>query len=112
MTFTYNTIQEIDADSIYFETEIDDMIITFEGNMICDNYIDLLFTVDGSLERVELPRRTKLAITRWLLECWAVATAHHDKFSCCATDDDGTGWRAKMYSKLGFVREGDAMVYN
>lgn len=112
MTFTLNTTVEITAEDIYFMTEVNDMMITFEGNLICDGYMDLLFTVDGSLERVELPKRDKLAITRWLLECWTVARQQHDKFSCCATDDDSTGWRAKMYTKLGFTQEGEAMIYN
>lgn len=113
LTITNQTTEfEYDVDSIYFSAEIADMTITFEGNLICDGYMDLLFTVDGTLERLELPKRTKLAVTKWLLGCWAVAKTHHTKFSCCATDDDGSGWREAMYSKLGFVRESDAMIYN
>lgn len=106
------TIIEIDNTSMYFETEINEHVVTFEGNLICDGYMDLLFTVDYTLERVDLPKRDKLAITKWLLSCWKIALQHHQKFSCCATNDDGSGWREKMYSKLGFIREGEAMIYN
>ena len=107
-----DTVVEFDSDSLYYSTEVNDMMITFEGSLICDGYMDLLFTVDGTLERLELPKRDKLVITRWLLACWKDALSKHSKFSCCATNDDKTGWREAMYKKLGFVREGEAMVYN
>ena len=112
MTTTYTTITDHDTDSLYYEVELYGHSVTFEGNLICDGYINLLFTVDYTLERVELPRKEKVAITRWLLECWKDALTRHNKFSCSATNDDGSAWRESMYSKLGFIKEGDAMVYN
>ena len=105
-----STTVETDEGGLWFTSEINDMMITFEGNYY-DGYLDLLFTVDGTLERVELSKKEKLAISRWLLACWNIALTKYDKFSCCATDDDGTGWRAAMYTKIGFKQVNDYMVY-
>lgn len=106
------TFIDYDVNSLTYDCEIEGHIVMFEGYLDSDTgYMKLLFSVDGTLERVDYSKSTKVAISRWLVACWKDALTKHSKFSCCATDDDGTGWRAAMYSKLGFVHQDGAMIY-
>ena len=104
------TVVDHDEDSVYYDCEIDGNIVTFEG-IEGDEGVNVLFTVNGTLARCDLPKLTKLAISRWLLACWADMITKFDSFYCCPVKDEDGDWRAKYYKKMGFVSQGGYMTY-
>ena len=104
------TTVDFDTDSIVYECEIDNNFVTFEG-FDGDEGVNVLFTVNGTLARCDLPKLTKLAISRWLLACWTDIITKFDSFYCCPVEDGDGDWRAKYYSKIGFVSQGGYMTY-
>ena len=86
---------------VCYETEVDGYAVKFQ---FCDNpeQTDVEFFVSNGYERHNLPKRTKIAITRWLLAVWNVEKDNHTKFACSPCGGVG-GFRGDYYSRFGFT---------
>lgn len=76
---------------------------TFCGGIGDECQVD--FTINYSFTRTDLPKRTKIAITRWLISVWQLECANYSKYVAIPsgnTDSNGKQWRGDYYSKFNF----------
>lgn len=89
------------------------VVVTMKGDIGQECQID--YTVNYSFTRVDLPKATKLKITKWLLAVWKLESANFSSFIACPAgnlDSNGQQWRTTTYSKLGFeVIDSKSMKY-
>ena len=90
-----------------YSTRVGTHTVTFTFSGDIGSTCDVDFTVDYSFDRPNLPKREKVAITRWLLAIWKLECANYSKYVAIPagnTSDDGVQWRDGYYAKFGFVR--------
>lgn len=87
---TYKNISGL----VVYETKIDGYDVKFQ---FCNNpeQTDVEFFVNNSYERHELPKRTKLAITRWLLAVFQIEKDNYNKMVCKPCGEKG-GFRREL----------------
>lgn len=88
-----------------YSTVIDGQAIAFTFSGEVGNTVNVDFTVNHSFTRKELPKRTKLSITRWLLAVWKLECTNYTIYIAIPSgdvDSEGSQWRGGYYSKFGF----------
>lgn len=109
--------------SVSFEPLIDDTSIMLSYTAVIDGHevwlsavgtrygrtgfgaLDIHFEVDGTTDKQVLPRRTSIAVSRYLRGVWEHLQLFADCYKLrleCAVEGGLGSFRARWYSKLGF----------
>lgn len=89
-----------------YSTRVGTHTVTFTFSGDIGGTADVDFTVDYSFDRPNLPKREKVAITRWLLAVWQRECANYSVYKAmpAGNTENGVQWRDGYYAKFGFKR--------
>lgn len=89
-----------------YSTRVGTHTVTFTFSGDIGGECDVDFTVDYSFDRLDLPKREKVAITRWLLAIWKRECANYSVYKAipAGNTENGVQWRDSYYAKFGFKR--------
>jgi hypothetical protein len=88
-----------------YSTVVNSNVVTVTLHGDIGEQCDIDYAVNYSFTRTDLPRITKLKITKWLLAVWKLENTNYSAFVACPAgnlDNNGTQWRTNTYTKLGF----------